>query len=144
MILPWGAPTGHLRHSVVAGLEAHYGFDVPEGNTSEVEPGIMYTNVVERPDECRFAAVFATDGRIAARDLVVLEDDQQFFPVYQPSVNVREDVYEEWPQLADLFAMVVENLDTDTLLQMNADVDEFGDEPDDVARAFLQEHGLIP
>jgi excinuclease ABC subunit A len=27
VILPWGAPTGHLRRSVIAGLEAHYGFD---------------------------------------------------------------------------------------------------------------------
>jgi osmoprotectant transport system substrate-binding protein len=132
-----------VREDGLPGLEAHYGFEVPEGNTSEVEPGIMYTNVVERPDDCRFAAVFATDGRIAARDLVVLEDDQEFFPVYQPSVNVRQDVSEEWPDLADLFARVVENLDTDTLQQMNADVDEFGDEPDDVARTFLQDQGLI-
>ncbi len=27
VILPWGAPTGHLRRSVIAGLEAHYEFD---------------------------------------------------------------------------------------------------------------------
>jgi excinuclease ABC subunit A len=27
VLLPWGAPTGHLRRSVIAGLEAHYGFD---------------------------------------------------------------------------------------------------------------------
>jgi excinuclease ABC subunit A len=33
VILPWGAPTGHLRRSVIAGLEEHYGFDanVPWG-----------------------------------------------------------------------------------------------------------------
>jgi excinuclease ABC subunit A len=27
VILPWGAPTGHLRRSVIAGLEAHLDFD---------------------------------------------------------------------------------------------------------------------
>ncbi|HUE77499.1 MAG TPA: excinuclease ABC subunit UvrA [Longimicrobiales bacterium] len=27
VVLPWGAPTGHLRRSVIAGLEAHYEFD---------------------------------------------------------------------------------------------------------------------
>ncbi|MEJ2215950.1 MAG: excinuclease ABC subunit UvrA [Gemmatimonadota bacterium] len=27
VILPWGAPTGHLRRSVIPGLAAHYGFD---------------------------------------------------------------------------------------------------------------------
>jgi excinuclease ABC subunit A len=39
VILPWGAPTGHLRRSVVAGLEAHYGFDA---NTpwGELDPAV--------------------------------------------------------------------------------------------------------
>jgi excinuclease ABC subunit A len=39
VILPWGAPTGHLRRSVIAGLEAHYGFDA---NTpwGELDPAI--------------------------------------------------------------------------------------------------------
>ncbi len=27
VIIPWGAPTGHLRRSVIAGLGEHYGFD---------------------------------------------------------------------------------------------------------------------
>jgi excinuclease ABC subunit A len=30
VIIPWGAPTGHLRRSVVAGLADHYGFDANE------------------------------------------------------------------------------------------------------------------
>jgi excinuclease ABC subunit A len=39
VILPWGAPTGHLRRSVIAGLEAHYGFDA---NTQwrNLDPGV--------------------------------------------------------------------------------------------------------
>ena len=132
-----------VREDGLPGLEVHYGFQVPEGNTSAMDPGIMYTQVVDRPEDCRFAAVFATDGRIAARNLVVLDDDEEFFPVYQPAVNIREGVYEEWPQVADLFALVVENLDTATLQEMNAEVDEFGAEPRDVARDYLREHGLI-
>ncbi len=133
-----------VREDGLPGLEEHYGFEVPEGNTTEMDPGIMYSEVVDNPDDCRFAAVFATDGRIAARDLVVLEDDGEFFPVYQPSVNVREEVYEEWPELEDLFTLIVDNLDTDTLQEMNADVDEFGLEARDVAVTFLEDHDLIP
>jgi osmoprotectant transport system substrate-binding protein len=133
-----------VREDGLPGLEEHYGFEVPAGNTSEMDPGPMYTEVVDNPEDCRFAAVFATDGRIAARDLVVLDDDQEFFPVYQPSLNVRDDVFEEWPDLEDLFALVVENLDTETLQEMNAEVDEFAAEPRDVARSYLEEHGLIP
>ena len=133
-----------VREDGLPGLEQHYGFDVPDGNTTEMDPGIMYTDVVDNPETCRFAAVFATDGRIAARDLVVLEDDEEFFPVYQPSVNVREELYEEFPELEDLFVLVVEHLDTDTLQEMNAEVDEFGAEPRDVALDFLREHDLVP
>jgi osmoprotectant transport system substrate-binding protein len=130
-----------VREDGLPGLAEHYGFEVPGGSTTEMDPGIMYSEVVDNPDQCRFAAVFATDGRIAARDLVVLEE---FFPVYQPSVNVREEVFDQWPELEDLFALVVEDLDTETLQQMNADVDEVGLEPRDVAAEYLQEHGLIP
>src|SRR5690606_13665671 len=28
VILPWGEPTGHLRHSILPGLAEHYGFDL--------------------------------------------------------------------------------------------------------------------
>ncbi|MEJ2679439.1 MAG: excinuclease ABC subunit UvrA, partial [Gemmatimonadota bacterium] len=37
VILPWGAPTGHLRRSVIPGLAAHYGFDpnTPWGELTE-------------------------------------------------------------------------------------------------------------
>jgi excinuclease ABC subunit A len=44
VILPWGAPTGHLRRSVIAGLEAHYGFDAnaPWGELSpEVRDALL-------------------------------------------------------------------------------------------------------
>jgi excinuclease ABC subunit A len=45
VILPWGAPTGHLRRSVIAGLEAHYGFDAnsPWGQLrADVRDGLLY------------------------------------------------------------------------------------------------------
>lgn len=132
------------REDGLPGLEEHYGFDVPDENVTEMSPGPMYTEVEENPEDCRYAAVFATDGRIAARDLVVLEDDQDFFPVYQPSINVREEVYQEHSdQLEQLNQLVIENLDTDTLQQMNAETAEFGTPERDVAVQFLQDHGLI-
>lgn len=132
------------REDGLPGLEEHYGFDLPSGNTSEMDPGLMYSEVTENPDDCRFAAVFATDGRIAVRDLVVMEDDQDFFPVYQPAINVREEVYTEYSdELEQLNQLLIENLDTETLQQMNADVDEFGTEPRDAALDYLEEHGLI-
>jgi excinuclease ABC subunit A len=50
VILPWGAPTGHLRRSVVAGLEAHYDFD---GNTpwGELDPAVREVLLFGSGDE---------------------------------------------------------------------------------------------
>ncbi len=132
-----------VREDGLPGLEEHYGFEA--STTTEMDPGPMYTEVVENPDDCRFAAVFATDGRIAVRDLVVLEDDQNFFPVYQPALNIREEIYQEWEsELTELNQLLIEGLDTETLQQMNAESDEFGTPEREVARQYLQDQGLIP
>ncbi|HUG38912.1 MAG TPA: excinuclease ABC subunit UvrA [Longimicrobiales bacterium] len=53
VVLPWGAPTGHLRRSVIAGLENHYGFDAntPWGRL---------------PEEVRDALLLGSAGRTIA------------------------------------------------------------------------------
>jgi len=39
--------------------------------------------------------VFQTDGRIANLDLELIEDDKSFFTIYNPTLNVRDDVMKE-------------------------------------------------
>ncbi|MBA2337890.1 MAG: glycine betaine ABC transporter substrate-binding protein [Acidimicrobiia bacterium] len=128
------------RDDGLPGLEEAYGFSFGD-NVSELELGLVYTSV-DAGDPCIFGEVFATDGRIAALDLTVLEDDQQFFPSYLPALNVREGV-EGIDQLQELFAPVSAALDTATMQALNAQVDVDGEQPEDVARAFLEENGLI-
>ena len=41
VVLPWGAPTGHLRRSVIAGLEAHYEFDA-NTNWGDLDPQVRH------------------------------------------------------------------------------------------------------
>lgn len=135
-----------VREDGLPGLEAHYDFEIPDGNITDfADPGPMYSEVVDNPDDCLLAAPFATDGRIVIQELVLLEDDQEFFPVYQPAMNVRQEIFDEWSaELEALNELVIEPLDTDTLQEMNAESDEFGVEPRDVAIEYLQENGLIP
>jgi len=127
------------RDDGLPGLEAAYGMTF--ANVSELELGLVYTSI-DQGDPCVFGEVFATDGRIAALDLTVLEDDESFFPSYLPSLSVRQEVFEAYPQLADLFAPVAEALDTATMQRLNAMVDVDGLEPSDVATQFLTEMGL--
>jgi len=131
------------RDDGLPGLEEAYGFSFDDAaGVSEVEFGLIFTSVDEG-DPCNFGEVFATDGRISALGLTVLEDDEQFFPSYLPSLNVRTEVYDEFPQLAELFAPVAEALDNETIGSLNAKVDVDGEQPEDVAATWLEEEGLV-
>ena len=130
------------RDDGLPGMEAHYGISFPEGNLVMLDEGAIYSEVADRTN-CNLGEVFATDGRIRALDLVVLEDDEDFFPVYNPAVTIREDVYQQHPQLGDLFADIASRLDTETMQDLNARVDEFGEFPDEVAEDWLRTQGLI-
>ncbi|MBA2634445.1 MAG: glycine betaine ABC transporter substrate-binding protein [Chloroflexi bacterium] len=128
------------RDDGLPGLEAAYGFEFSD--VSELELGLVYTSI-DAGDPCVFGEVFATDGRIAGLGLTVLEDDEEFFPSYLPALNVRQEVLDANPALADLFAPVAEALDNETMTALNARVDVDGEEPADVATAFLEEAGLM-
>jgi len=128
------------RDDGLPGLEEAYGFEFSE--VSELELGLVYTST-DAGDPCVFGEAFATDSRIVALDLTVLEDDLEFHPTYLPALNVRQEVLDENPGLADLFAPVAEALDNETMLGLNAQVDVDGEEPADVAETFLSENGLV-
>ncbi|MGI8828788.1 MAG: glycine betaine ABC transporter substrate-binding protein, partial [Candidatus Limnocylindria bacterium] len=130
------------RDDGLPGLEAAYDFEVPDSSLSELELGLIPPLVAEG-DPCVFGELFATDARIVSLDLTILEDDQEFFPSYLPALNVRQEVLDANPGLADLFAPVAAALDNDTMTALNAQVDIDGEEPADVAAAFLEENGLL-
>jgi osmoprotectant transport system substrate-binding protein len=131
-----------VRDDGLPGMEAHYGYEFPSGNVSVLDTGIIYQETASG-DTCNFGEVFTTDGRIAALDLFVLEDDQSFFPLYNPSVTVRQEIADEWPALADLAAELALALDNETMQRLNAAVDQDGEEPIDVARGWLRDNGFI-
>ncbi|MEA2901171.1 MAG: osmoprotectant transport system substrate-binding protein [Actinomycetota bacterium] len=128
------------RDDGLPGLETAYGFSFGD-KVSELELGLVYASV-DKGDPCKFGEVFATDGRIAALGLKVLDDDKQFFASYLPSLNVRKGV-DKIPQLQQLFTPVAAALTTATMQELNSKVDVAGEQPEDVARDFLTEKGLI-
>lgn len=130
------------RPDGLPGLEQHYDFEFPGGNVVTLDEGLIYSSTAERSD-CNLGEVFATDGRIAALDLVVLEDDQEFFPVYNPAMTMRDETYQDYPQLADLLNPIIAALDTETMQELNARVDEGGEFEDEVAEDWLRSGGFI-
>ncbi len=129
------------RDDGLPGLEEAYGFEFGD-NIEELELGLIPPQV-DTGENCNFGEIFATDARVVSLDLTVLEDDLEFFASYLPSLNIRQEVLEENPALADLFAPIAAALDNETITALNAQVDIDGENEADVAAEFLEENGLI-
>lgn len=124
------------------GLKEAYGFQVEDDNLVMLDTGVIYTATQEGKD-CNFGEVFATDGRIQAMDLVVMEDDQKFFPVYQGALTMDAKVFEDYPEIADVMAEVSPLLTDEVMQELNAKADVDGEDPEDIAIDWLEEQGLI-
>ncbi|MFG6279847.1 glycine betaine ABC transporter substrate-binding protein [Microbacterium sp. 5K110] len=124
------------------GLKAAYGLNVPDSNVALLDTGVIYT-ATQKGDDCNFGEVFQTDGRIPALDLVVLEDDKEFFPVYQGAFTLKQSTLDEYPAIADVIAEISSLLTTEEMQKLNAKVDVDGEDPEDVATDWLKEQGLI-
>ncbi len=124
------------------GVEKEYGFTLPKQYIAEVDLGIVFTQVPSG-DRCKFGEVFSTDGRIAANDMTVLDDDKDFFVKYNLAMTTREDVFKKYPQLEDIFTPLAEKLTTETMQSLNAQVDADGLPPEQVAQKWLEDNGFL-
>lgn len=111
------------------------------GRVTTLDTGVIYTATAN--GECNFGEVFTTDGRIPALNLRVLEDDRRFFPLYNLTEVINTDLLTAHPELAEIFAQLNPRLTNETMLALNAKVDNDGEDPAIVARDWLIEQGLL-
>jgi osmoprotectant transport system substrate-binding protein len=130
------------RDDGLPGMEKAYDFEFPKENIVKIDEGLIYQQT-DKGKQCNFGEVFQTDGRIEALNLELVEDDKSFFPIYNPALNVRKDVIDEYPQVAKLFAPISKKLTTEELQKLNAKVDVEGLLEDQVAEEWLKENGFI-
>jgi osmoprotectant transport system substrate-binding protein len=130
------------REDGLPGLEKAYDFKIPSGNIVKMDLDQIH-QTIDEGGKCNYGEVFATDGQIKALDLTLLKDDKRFFPIYNPSLTVRKEVMDEYPEIADVFAPITQKLNSETLQELNAAVAVDGESPEDVARQFLRENGFL-
>lgn len=131
-----------VRRDGWPGLADAYGFDADVVPVSIMQPGIIY-QATATGRECRFGEVYTTDGRVKGLDLVVLRDDQRFFPVYNLATVVRGAYLDAHPELEEVLAPLVGVLTNEVMVELNMRVDIDGDDPALVARDFLVDEGLV-
>ncbi|MGD2093843.1 MAG: glycine betaine ABC transporter substrate-binding protein [Phycisphaerales bacterium] len=107
----------------------------------QMDPGLMYRAIADGAVDVIDG--FATDGRITAYNLVILEDDKGFFPPYYAAPLIRKETLEEYPKLNPLLASLSGKISDGTMQELNFEVDEKGRKAENVAREFLISNGLI-
>ncbi len=111
------------------------------GQVITLDTGVIYTATAN--GDCNFGEVFTTDGRIPALNLRVLEDDRAFFPLYNLTEVINNDLLDAHPELVEIFGQLNPLITNEVMLELNAKVDNDGDDPALVARDWLIEQGLL-
>src|SRR5262249_7419286 len=125
------------RHDGWAGLARTYGLTA---EPSGIEHGLSYPAI--RDDKLDVTDAYATDGDIDKFDLVLLEDDRQYFPKYWAAPLMRADVAGRIKTILNELAGRITDAE---MTALNARVSEQGQKAQfaEVARDFLRSKELL-
>lgn len=127
------------RDDGYSGMKEVYGFEFKDARG--MDPGLLYTAIDE--GQVDVSVAFATDGRIPAFNLMILEDDKNYFPPYDAAVLIRNDTLEKYPELEEVLNSLAGLLTDEEMAKLNAQVDIEGKDSRQVAKDWLIEKGLI-
>jgi osmoprotectant transport system substrate-binding protein len=130
------------RQDGLVGMAKKYGMKFPTGQVHKMAGGVVYTQTA-KGKPCAFGAIAATDGRIPALKLKILEDDEKFFPNYNVAPEMNSRTMKEHPEIAELLAPITKALNNKMAQKLNAKVDVDGQDPHDVAKDWLVREGFI-
>ncbi|MHA6259882.1 glycine betaine ABC transporter substrate-binding protein [Sporosarcina sp. CAU 1771] len=116
-----------------------YPFDFKD--TKSLDPNVMYEAV--KNGDVDVIPAFTTDSRIQLFEMSTTKDDKGFFPKYDAAPVVRQETLKKFPDLEKTLNSLAGKITEEDMLKMNARVDLDKDKPEDVARDFLIEKGLI-
>ena len=108
------------------------------GNTALTEKA-----AAEGTDGVNAAMAYGTDGSLSALNLVVLDDPRGAQPVYQPAPIIRGEVYDNYPEIAEILEPVFKSLDLVILQTLNGKIAFEGQDATDVARDYMTTKGFL-
>jgi osmoprotectant transport system substrate-binding protein len=136
-----GGPPEFLGRADTQSLQETYGgFTFKE--VKQLDPGLRYQAL--QSGEIDVVVAFSTDGQIGGFNLLALEDDKQFYPVYQAAPVIRQDTLQANPRITEALNALAPKLDEQTMATLNWQVDgPDKKDPAAVAKQFLTEQGLV-
>ena len=127
------------RADGLPGLMGAYGFRLAVPPT-EMDLGLLYPALLA--DRVDVVVGSATDGLIAANDLVVLEDDRHYFPPYDAVPVANTASLAAHPGIESALSALAGRIDEAAMRRLNLAVDGAHRSPAAVAREFLRASGL--
>jgi len=122
------------RPDGLTGLAAAYGLSF-EGQPRTMDLNLIYRAVAS--GEIDVTAGDMTSGQIEALNLVVLEDDRRYFPVYEAVPVVRAGVLLRYPQVAEALRRLEGVISNETMRRLNYAVDAEKQDAFQVVKEFL-------
>lgn len=104
------------------------------------EEGLTFPAVVSGAQDLNVC--YTTSAQIAKLNFVLLQDDKNAFPAYNPAPIVRDAVLQKSPQIATILNKLAPFLTTQVSQQLQAQVVD-GESVTEVATKFLQSKGLL-
>ncbi|WP_433658922.1 glycine betaine ABC transporter substrate-binding protein [Nocardia sp. CA-128927] len=132
----------NVRQDGYPGMARKYNIDVGKVRKQIVQDAVVY-QATSDGKQCKFGSVATTDGRIPALNLVLLQDDQRFFPKYNAAVVMRKSFADAHPQVATILEPISKRLTNEAVTELNRLVDLEGKEPADVARDWMVAQGFV-
>jgi len=137
----------YARPDGLLGVQLHYDFAFDPGVIKTVLAGLTFEPLIN--GEVEGTIVFGTDPIVAKENWVALQDDKNFWPPYDLSPVVRQEILDAHPEVEGLLNSLVAAFPSDpaearaemTALNARVDVDLL--EPEEAAREWLIAKGLI-
>jgi len=121
------------------GLSRTYGLTFAEPPRI-LDLGLLYRALLDK--QLDIVAGNSTDGLLAARDLVQLEDDKHYFPPYDAVPVARPETLARYPEARAALMDLAGKINDEEMRKMNFAVDGEHRDAADVARDFLKAKGL--
>ncbi len=135
------APDCEGRADCEGGLSDVYGIDVEEILPLGFATDQTYQSVLD--GESQLGLTSTTDGTLEAQGLVLLEDDRAIQPAQNLVPAVSTEFLDQNPELEETLNGLMAALTTVNLTELNGRVSVDREKPEDVARDFLEEEGLL-
>ncbi|WP_177192548.1 glycine betaine ABC transporter substrate-binding protein [Desemzia incerta] len=124
------------REDGLPGLEKVYG-EFNFKSSTVYDNSLKYQ--VLKSDEADATPAYTTEGQLSdTEEFTILEDDKNFWPPYNLVPVVRQDVLENHPEVETIINDINKNLDTQTVIDLNAKVDIDGEDYQKVAKDYFE------